>query len=296
MYTTNLEVQQTGLFYMYAILAGNSILIYDHIMTLPEEVAFIWHHPKALSAILFLLNRYVALLSNICGLVTDFVPVSDESCSKYSLYRELVIFIQATIVCIIMAIRTYALYGCSKRLLTWMVIIMTALVVLVCAGTFGQFSGDVEIVQEVGCNETVSKVVAARIGLAWVALCIFDLFVFILTVYRTYKINSLLWLSLITRKNIIDIIFRDGAMFFGVMTLFNIPNILTFYIGKAGLRGSLATFTSCMSVTLISRLMLNLHQAINTGIFSIPAQDDGPSLPILTTRVDVESTVSSHYW
>jgi hypothetical protein len=46
--------------------------------TLPEEIAFIWRRPKALSAILFLLNRYVALLSNICGLVMDFLPVSDE--------------------------------------------------------------------------------------------------------------------------------------------------------------------------------------------------------------------------
>jgi hypothetical protein len=47
-------------------------------MTLPEEIAFIWSRPKALFAILFLLNRYVALLGNICGLVMDFVPVSDE--------------------------------------------------------------------------------------------------------------------------------------------------------------------------------------------------------------------------
>ncbi|KAG2367580.1 hypothetical protein BDR07DRAFT_1606022 [Suillus spraguei] len=296
MYTTDPEVQQTWLFYIYAILAGNSVLIYDHIVTLPQEVAFIWRRPKALSAILFLLNRYVALLSNICSLVTDFIPDSDESCSKYLLYRELAIIIQAMVVCIIMAIRTYALYGCSKRLLTWMVIVMTALAIVACAGTFGQYSGDVKILQEVGCNAAISKMVAARIGLAWVALSVFDLFIFVLTMYRTYKINSLLRLSLITGKDIIDVIFRDGAMFFGVMTLFNITNILTFYIGPVGLRGSLATFTSCMSVTLISRLMLNLHQTIDTGIFSTPAQDDGPSLPILTTRVDVESTVSSHYW
>lgn len=71
------DVQQM-LFCMYTVLAGNSILIYDHMVTLPEEIVFIWHHPKALSAMLFLLNRYVALLSNICGLVMDFVPVSDE--------------------------------------------------------------------------------------------------------------------------------------------------------------------------------------------------------------------------
>jgi len=236
------------LFCIYAVLAGNSILIYDHMMTLPEEIAFIWSRPKALFAILFLLNRYVALLGNICGLVMDFVPVSDESCSKYALYRQLAIFFQTMIVCIIMTIRTYALYGCSKRLLAWMAIVMIALLGPACAGTFGRYSGNVEIVPGVGCNETFSKDVAARIGLAYVALFVFDLFIFILTVYKIYKTNSLSWLSFVTRKNIIDVIFRDGVMFFGVMTLSSIPNILTYYIGSVGLRGSLSTFTSCMTI------------------------------------------------
>ncbi|KAG1769387.1 hypothetical protein EDD22DRAFT_165961 [Suillus occidentalis] len=206
--------------------------MYDHMMTLPEEIVFIWRRPKALSAILFLLNRYVALLSNICGLVMDFVPVSDEvcfililgfmafaqdglSCLKYALYRQLAILLQTAIVCIIMTIRTYALYDCSKCLLAWMGIVMVALAGLACVGTFGHFSGNMEIVPGIGCNETFSKAVAARIGLAYVALLIFDIFIFILTVYRIYKTSSLLRFSLVTRRNIVDTIFCDGAIFFG---------------------------------------------------------------------------------
>lgn len=80
------------------------------------------------------------------------------------------------------------------------------------------------------------------------------------------------------------------------MALSNIPNILTYYFGSVGLRGSLSTFTSCMSATLISRLMLNLHQTIDTGIFSTAAQDNGSSLPVLTTRVNIRSAISSHHW
>lgn len=237
------DVQQM-LFCMYTVLAGNSILIYDHMVTLPEEIVFIWHRPKALSAMLFLLNRYVALLSNICGLVMDFVPVSDESCLKYALYRQLAILLQTAIVCIIMTIRTYALYDCSKRLLAWMGIVMVALAGLACVGTFGHFSGDMEIVPGIGCNETFSKAVAARIGLAYVALLIFDIFIFILTVYRIYKTSSLLRFSLVTRRNIVDTIYCDGAIYFGAMALSNIPTILTYYFGSVGLRGSLSTFTS----------------------------------------------------
>ncbi|KAG1736237.1 hypothetical protein EDB19DRAFT_1050232 [Suillus lakei] len=196
-----------------------------------------------------------------------------------------------------MTIRAYALYGGSKRLLAWMVIILFSLAVGVSVGTFGHFSGNATILPGVGCYEIYTADAAARVGLAWVAEFVFELLTFILIVYRTCKTRSLLRLSLVTRRDIIDVIFRDGTMYFGVMALVNVPNILTYYFGSVATRGCLATFTSCMSVTLISRLVLNLHnKSTDAGIVSIPAQDDGSSLAVLTTRVNVQSTISSHHW
>ncbi|KAG1811826.1 uncharacterized protein BJ212DRAFT_1373395 [Suillus subaureus] len=125
---------------------------------------------------------------------------------------------------------------------------------------------------------------------------VFELLIFILIVYRICKTKGLLRLSLVTRRNIINIIFHDGAMYFGAMMLVNIPNILTYYSGSVAIRGSLSTLTSCLSVTLISRLMLNLHKSINTGICSIPAQDEGPSLAVFTTRINLQSAISTYHW
>ncbi|KAG1737704.1 hypothetical protein EDB19DRAFT_1909675 [Suillus lakei] len=207
------------------------------------------------------------------------------------------IFFQGILICIIMAIRTYALYCCSQRLLTWMAIIIIALVGVVCAVTFVQVLGDAAILPGIGCYETYTTETAARIGMAWVALFVFDLLTFVLTIYRICKTRGLLRLSLVTRRNVIDIIFQDGAMYFGAMALINIPNILTYYSSSVATRGSLCNFTSCISVTLISRLMLNLHKDIDTGIFSAPVRrEDEYCLDVLTTRVDVQSAISSHYW
>jgi hypothetical protein len=48
-------------------------------LTLPEEIRFIWCRPKIRSSIFFLVNRYFALVSNIFGLCIDFLPaVPDE--------------------------------------------------------------------------------------------------------------------------------------------------------------------------------------------------------------------------
>ncbi|KAG1750889.1 hypothetical protein EDB19DRAFT_1677502 [Suillus lakei] len=134
-----------------------------------------------------------------------------------------------------MMFRTYALYGGNKRLLTWMTIILFALAGAAAAGTIGQYSGDTSILPGVGCNETYTSAIAARIGLSWLAEFVFELLIFILTVYRICKIRGLLRLSLVTRRNIIDIIFHDGAMYFGAMALSNIPNILTYYSGSVSI-------------------------------------------------------------
>lgn len=66
--------------------------------------------------------------------------------------------------------------------------------------------------------------------------------------------------------------------------------------GWCDTHGLILNMTYSISVTLICRLMLNLHQTFDAGIFSIPAQDDGPSLAVLTTRIDAQSTFSSHNW
>ncbi|KAG2068547.1 hypothetical protein BDR04DRAFT_1103227 [Suillus decipiens] len=170
---------------------------------------------------------------------------------------------------------------------------MVALAIAVSVGSSGRLAGD--LLQGVGCDEIDVEAVAVRLGLAWAAEMVFELLIFILIVYRICKTRGLLRLSLFTRRNTVDIIFHDGAMYFGAMTLLNIPNILTYYSGSATIRSSLATLTSCLSVTLISRLMLNLHKSLDTGICSIPAQDEGLSLAVFTTGIDMQSTISTQY-
>lgn len=81
-------------------------------------------------------------------------------------------------------------------------------------------------------------------------------------------------------------------MYFAAMTLINIPNILTYYCGSDITRGNLATFTSCISVTLISRLVLNLHKSTDAGIFSTAIWDNSISLDVFTTRLGVQAVIS----
>ncbi|KAG2110613.1 uncharacterized protein F5147DRAFT_689325 [Suillus discolor] len=169
------------------------------------------------------------------------------------------------------------------------------MIIIVCAlggvtaGTFGLRSS--AVVPGLNCLDSYAKKIAVSPGLGWVTLLVYELLIFVLTVRRICKIRGL---SLaISRRHMLDIMFQDGAMYFAVMTLFNLLNILTYYCGSNTTRGSLATFTSCISVTLVSRLMLNLHKSVDTGILTTPVQDDDYDSTVLTTRINVQSTISS---
>lgn len=47
------------------------------------------------------------------------------------------------------------------------------------------------------------------------------------------------------------------------MGLANLANVLSFYLAPPILKGDLATFANCVSVTLMARLMLNLQEVAN---------------------------------
>jgi len=64
------------------------------------------------------------------------------------------------------------------------------------------------------------------------------------------------------------IILRDGSIYFGIVAFANLVNISTFYYPEPFLRGALCTFASGVSVTMVSRLVLNLHRIADTGLYT----------------------------
>ncbi|KAF8997738.1 hypothetical protein BDQ17DRAFT_1411320 [Cyathus striatus] len=78
-----------------------------------------------------------------------------------------------------------------------------------------------------------------------------------------------------TQIPLLSLVLRDGKVFYIMLTIFdsaialaNLSNILTFYLCGPFLRGALSTFASSISVTMMSRIMLNLHQNADVGIYS----------------------------
>ncbi|KAJ7751929.1 hypothetical protein DFH07DRAFT_774619 [Mycena maculata] len=192
-------------------------------------------------------RRYFALLNNVGMLYLRFGTVPLENCHAWNLGKKVLIIVQSGLVgiVVILVMRVYAMYNCSK------IVLFALLCVGMITGVLGAWSTGETLIPEIsasGCEYAVSK--ERFLG---------DVAVFGFTVIRSYrepfKISG----------SILSILARDGALYFAVLALVNLANILMYY---SWIAGSLSAFTSTMSVTMVARLMLNLHKATDLGILT----------------------------
>ncbi|ESK94705.1 hypothetical protein Moror_14264 [Moniliophthora roreri MCA 2997] len=264
-------------------LAAITILYWDHLLTLKTEVKCLWKRPSNLSSYLFFLNRYFNAVAVAIAMTSNFRPDSSWSCIQLSRFREAVLIVAQLIVVVILTLRIYALYACSRRLLYFMLSVIAVLLAIVVfftynspGGEFGTSSGR--------CTSQFDLSASIRKAVAWEMLLVYDVLLFGLALHNAFKTRRDLKLlrMLKNRVSLKVILLRDGAMYFGVMMLTNLVNILTYYTAEGCMRGGLAAFASSLSVTLTSRLMLNLHEVMDTGIY----------LSQFTSQVDEQSNAS----
>ncbi|KAK6980515.1 hypothetical protein R3P38DRAFT_471439 [Favolaschia claudopus] len=118
-----------------------------------------------------------------------------------------------------------------------------------------------------GCHTAIPKDTALRLAGVWEAQFVLDLVVFGLTLYRGHLDRAVI--SMVP-GSLMERLMRDGAMYFGVIVLASLADILTLYFGDIMIAGILSWWTTSLSVTLVSRLILNLHRAGygNSGVVS----------------------------
>ncbi|KAE9398763.1 hypothetical protein BT96DRAFT_858890 [Gymnopus androsaceus JB14] len=260
--STAYQILLQSYFEMLAI----SILYWDHLLTLKYEIHYLWRSPMTWSSYWFFLNRYFAFFSNITATILEYVNLSTSvSCEKYSLYRQLALVIQQVIVCVLLTMRIYALYGRSVRILSYMLGSGAILAGVAVWSLFGQKSSTAATS---GCHIALELISSIHLATAWEALFCYDSILFGLTLYQTHKSRRSITGMGRLRIPLVSLMLRDGAIYFAVMALANLANIMTFYLTGPFLRGGLSTFASAISVSMLSRIFLNLHSSAQAGIFS----------------------------
>ncbi|KAJ7815725.1 hypothetical protein B0H13DRAFT_1924029 [Mycena leptocephala] len=233
--------------YRYVFLAGLVIVIYDHLLTFSTEVKYIWLTKLRPGTCWFLAARYIGLIGNIIVSVFYFGALSHESCIRMLTVWEIFIISQEGLIETTLSVRVFAMYRSN----IW---VLVPLLVLVCVSMTLAVVGAVKLdgpAQNLaapglnGCNTPYPRSTLA---------C--DVLVFALTVRQAYMQRHT---SQAYAGSLIQRMLKDGSMYFGVIVLATIANISTFY--KVPLIRNRLRSLATLSLTLLCRLMLNLHEA-----------------------------------
>ncbi|KAF8194316.1 hypothetical protein K438DRAFT_2017416 [Mycena galopus ATCC 62051] len=244
-------------------LAGAVILIYDCFLTFGIEVKHIWSSKLRPSTCWFLAVKYIALSANITISAYYFVDLDPEVCAKMQWAWMILLVCLEVLVEVTLSIRVFAMYGLNKWILAWL---LGANGVVATVGVVVEYIKHPELLAVPGlsgCDAANIRSSAIRPAGGWVAILICDILVFSLTVRRAFiqrRTSPLYAGSLMQRMA------NDGSMYFGIIGLANLANVLTFYLGDILISGFLSWFSTNLSVALLSRLMLNLHEAGATRI------------------------------
>ncbi|KAI0063002.1 hypothetical protein BV25DRAFT_1915734 [Artomyces pyxidatus] len=245
-----LDVQLTINYYL--ALVSFTILYYDYALTIIMEIDVFWPPKNRISfaSVLYFLNRYLSVLGQVLVVYEIFVDSPTE-------HIALLQFLAAAL-CLL---RVSALYDNHRAIIGLLATIILGCIGTVCWSSFAYHPHGPGTQMEFfqlpgvrGCNPLYPKSEALRLGLTWSGVLVFDVIVFILTFYKAVRIGGF------RRPNtLFHLLLRDGTVYFVVLFLANLANILTFLLAPPLLKGINGLVTNVLSATLVSRLMLNLR-------------------------------------
>ncbi|KAJ6627622.1 hypothetical protein B0H10DRAFT_355111 [Mycena sp. CBHHK59/15] len=219
----------------YLFLIPITFLYWDHLMTFGDEVRFLWRKPKTPSTYCFFLNRYLACFSDVAVAIFVFSTVPPSVCTTFNLIRQIVLLLNEITICALLTLRIYALYDRDRRVWIYM---LGAGIVLIAVSCWA-ISGERGIPQPdvVGCHIANSFKNGVHLAVPWESLFIYDVMIFVTLFYKSLRRRSEFGMTW-TNIPILTLLLRDGAMYFVIMAVVNLANILTFYLADPLLRAA----------------------------------------------------------
>ncbi|KZV68342.1 hypothetical protein PENSPDRAFT_754178 [Peniophora sp. CONT] len=264
------------------------ILYYDYFLTLGDEIANYWPPRRPLTWLsgLFLATRYVALLGHVpvVAAMIDLRLIGlIQGChapQTYHQFLELVLQIPIGCLC---ALRVYALYSKDRRILIGLGVLAGTLLVVATYLVVTSDSTDPLFYWQRAplCTHQLSSSGATRLALAWSSVLLFDIVVFVLTAIRAFQV----WQA----GRVVHVVLRDGVVYICALAGANLLNIVTLLVATPLLKATFASLTNVLSVTLISRLMLNLRSDTTPDLLTTSGDAESTS-----ARVDLDSIIVSH--
>nr|GAT61388.1 predicted protein [Mycena chlorophos] len=171
-----------------------TLLFYDYFITLEAEVTRFWQRGRktTLASTLFFTNRYIALLGNFPVIVMYFwYSTPSESKTEFLTagLSSCVLMPMAKLTAAILCLRTWAIYGRTRKMGIFLLALVFTTLALALFGTLHSLHAPDKVGSQsiyIGCVSPKGQIQSIGFLIAWGALAMFDCIIFALTMYWTW--------------------------------------------------------------------------------------------------------------
>ncbi|KAJ7121589.1 hypothetical protein C8R44DRAFT_786524 [Mycena epipterygia] len=253
------------------------LLIFDHLITLDQEVELIWKSPKpTLARYIYIWNRYFSLL--VVGVSASVYLQhvdSDDLCQLYGRIRSLTSTVIVITVDSVLMLRVWALFGQSRKLMFFLVplIIVEATVMIIIGElTVRALGHNIHVNLITGCYST--EALPSYFVFFAVPSLVVGLIMFALTVYNC---NTKLEIPFSHAFNVKDswmplctLFLRDGVFWFLAVIAVNPVQIFLWLTVPVTLTEVLMVPSMAVYSIIGSRVLLNMMELLNADVVGIP--------------------------
>ncbi|KAJ6549948.1 hypothetical protein B0H19DRAFT_1264821 [Mycena capillaripes] len=239
----------------YVSVAGFVVLLYDHLLTLDDEVEFVWKAPKSLEKVLFLLLRYMVPLFLTAQTVTrSGLPVITMSDVTYAGWLSIVISN------LLVLQRIWTTLPSGHQLITWSFTFFIFMQLASFSVTTWVVSNMIPVLvfePAVGLCTFTSK--PSVFGL-WVPGIVFEAVVFVTVCWNSLDRPRAVGPD--SDSHITRMLFRDGFVYFVILTVLRIANTVIAIFAPISLIFVVVFFIWAATTLTTSRLVINSRREI----------------------------------
>ncbi|KAL5526776.1 hypothetical protein ACEPAF_8501 [Sanghuangporus sanghuang] len=274
----------------YSELASSTKIVFDYLLTLDQEIQFIWKARWSIGKLLFFVNRYYTLF--VVGfnnyalfspkLSDDVRAVFSPWCSLGFSKLELSVtgLVAAALAETILQLRLYALYYGNKKVLVLMVsffISAMASSAIIMGTTLRDVEARAHLIP--GTDFCIPIHVSSHFYAFWIPILCFEALLCALACirgYRSYRDREIRRMSDLRRRvrqshqperhlNILEVLLRDGVGYFIIAFATYLTTTLMWIIGPITVLEIPIGFTVAFASVIGNRLLLNLRDSAKSA-------------------------------
>ncbi|KAL1687828.1 hypothetical protein GGG16DRAFT_116562 [Schizophyllum commune] len=284
-----------------AHVASSTIIVFDHLITLNDEIQLIWKSSWSLGKILFMFNRYFGLASVVVNLYGLFTPSLTDRlyvCLNYFRWQGATGVAVCVVSEIILLMRLYVLYLLNKRILIVMLVgfVISSGFAAAIMGLVMQRVNAVVVTLPGLKPMCVPGNVSSKFYTYWIPFLGLESLLCALALYRgfqTYRMDNANYTS---SRLLIRILIRDSVMYYLAVFATYFTNMLMWAAAPPSLLELPIGFAVAVSCVLGNRMMFNIRQAsLDTQRTKLPVRSPSSAGRNCSSPYSASGSLSRRY-